>query len=196
MLKKAIMCADKAILQIIDYYRKMKCDLAKKYSYIQYQYLYARSYFISEYKLNKTEQEAYNYYFNQAKQYWKETNSIYTQAMIALMLYRNNEFALAKEIMERIKSRAQYSEEMGMYWKKEGGGYYWYEAQVERQSLLIEAFLLILKDEQSVDKCVNGSKAKANAKLGYDPNTADACYAPYQSRFNTPTLRMRVQILK
>ena len=180
MLKKAIMYADKAIFT--DYRLLQKdenADLAKKnISYIQYQYLYARSYFISEYKLNKTEQEAYNYYFNQAKQYWKETNSIYTQAMIALMLYRNNEFALAKEIMERIKSRAQYSEEMGMYWKKEGGGYYWYEAQVERQSLLIEAFLLILKDEQSVDKMRQWLlKQKQTQSWGTTRSTADACYA-------------------
>ncbi len=180
MLKKAIMYADKAIFT--DYRLLQKdenADLAKKnISYIQYQYLYARSYFISEYKLNKTEQEAYNYYFNQAKQYWKETNSIYTQAMIALMLYRNNEFALAKEIMERIKSRAQYSEEMGMYWKKEGGGYYWYEAQVERQSLLIEAFLLILKDEPSVDKMRQWLlKQKQTQSWGTTRSTADACYA-------------------
>ena len=53
-VEKGTMYADKAIFT--DYRLLQKdenADLAKNISYIQYQYLYARSYFISEYKVNK-----------------------------------------------------------------------------------------------------------------------------------------------
>ena len=44
--------------------------------------------------------------------------------------------------MERIRQQAVIDREKGMYWRKEYSGYYfrWYEAPIERQALLIEAF--------------------------------------------------------
>jgi hypothetical protein len=40
---------------------------------------------------------------------------------------------------------------MGMYWKENYGGFYWYEAPIESQALLIEAFDEINNDTKSVD---------------------------------------------
>ena len=41
------------------------------------------------------------------------------------------------------------NEEMGMYWKEMTGGYYWYQAPIETQSLLIETFTEVTNDLQS-----------------------------------------------
>ena len=38
-----------------------------------------------------------------------------------------------------------------MYWKENAGGFYWYEAPIETQALLIEVFDEVGKDEKSVD---------------------------------------------
>ncbi|MCQ2264650.1 MAG: MG2 domain-containing protein [Bacteroidales bacterium] len=112
-------------------------------------YLYARSYF--KQKIAVSCEEAYNYYYSNLKKNWKK-QSIYGQAMTALICFRNGDVNLASEIIAKIKSMAQYDEEMGMWWKKEGYGYFWYEAPIERQALLIEAFNTITHDQQSVEK--------------------------------------------
>lgn len=70
-------------------------------------------------------------------------NAPYTrQAEVALILYRTGREADAKEIMEYIRQQAVTDREKGMYWRKEfdGNFYRWYEAPIERQALLIEAF--------------------------------------------------------
>jgi uncharacterized protein YfaS (alpha-2-macroglobulin family) len=71
--------------------------------------------------------------------------------MIALTAWRNGDQKVAKEIIAYLKSMAQHNEEMGMFWKKQGGGWFWYEQPVERQAMLIEAFHTITpEDEESL----------------------------------------------
>ena len=113
-------------------------------------YLYARSFFLKQ-KVSNNCMDAYNYYYSNLKKNWKK-QSIYSQAMTALICFRNGDTQLAKEIVANIKSRAQYSEELGMFWKKEGYGYFWYEAPIERQAMLIEAFNTITNDQKSVEQ--------------------------------------------
>lgn len=113
-------------------------------------YLYARSFFLDK-KVHTQYQEAYNYNYQNIKKEWKN-QSIYMQGMIALICYRNGDTQLAKQIIANIKSLAQYNEEMGMFWKKSGYGWFWYEAPIERQALLIEAFNTITHDAESVEK--------------------------------------------
>lgn len=141
-------------LKFIDHKTNEYYNTAKKngwqYDESNIHYLYARSFFLKN-AVSASHKECYNYYYGNLKKAWKE-QSIYMQAMTALICYRNGDKALAEEIITSIKSKAQYSEELGMYWKKEGYGYYWYEAPVERQALLIEAFHTITKDNKSVEK--------------------------------------------
>ena len=147
VIKKAVNFIDNKAREIYDkWYRGKKAD----YDVTDIHYLYARSFFLKQ-KVSITNSEAYNYYYANLKKNWKK-QSIYTQAMTALICYRNGDTQLAQEIVANIKSRAQYSEEMGMFWKKEGYGYFWYEAPIERQALLIEAFNTITKDQKSVEQ--------------------------------------------
>ena len=145
-LKKAISFIDR---EMNDYYQRwQKKEHSSSWGDIHY--LYARSFFLDQ-KVNSTHLEAYNFNYNNIKKNWK-SQSIYMQGMIALVCYRNGDTQLAKQIIAHIKSMAQYNEEMGMFWKKSGYGWFWYEAPIERQALLIEAFNTITQDAESVEK--------------------------------------------
>ena len=54
------------------------------------------------------------------------------------------------EFLKSLKENRINSEEMGMYWKG-NYGYSWYEAPIEMQALMIEAFDEINNDTKSVD---------------------------------------------
>ena len=123
----------------------------KKYHYTyidETHYLYARSFYND--KISKQHQPAYDTCYKVLLNGWRN-ESYYTQAMIALTAWRNGDKQVAKEIVEYLKSMAQHNEEMGMFWKKQGGGWFWYEQPVERQAMLIEAFHTITpEDEESL----------------------------------------------
>lgn len=145
-LKKAISFIDR---EMNDYYQRwQKKEHSSSWGDIHY--LYTRSFFLDQ-KVNSTHLEAYNFNYNNIKKNWK-SQSIYMQGMIALVCHRNGDTQLAKQIIAHIKSMAQYNEEMGMFWKKSGYGWFWYEAPIERQALLIEAFNTITQDAESVEK--------------------------------------------
>ncbi len=118
-------------------------------SYQQIQYLYARSYF-KDIAIDNRNQKAFDYYKGEEKKYWL-SNSRYMQGMIALALFRYDDKNTPKDIMKSLKENSLNSEEMGMYWKENYGGYYWYQAPIEAQALLIEAFDEVSNDKKSVD---------------------------------------------
>ncbi|MCR4826177.1 MAG: hypothetical protein K5882_04410 [Bacteroidales bacterium] len=123
----------------------------KKYHYTyvdETHYLYARSFYKD--KVSAKHKAAYDTCYKVLLSDWK-SESYYTQAMIALTAWRNGDQKVAKEIVAYLKSMAQHNEEMGMFWKKQGGGWFWYEQPVERQAMLIEAFHTITpEDEESL----------------------------------------------
>ena len=123
----------------------------KKYHYTyvdETHYLYARSFYKD--KISAKHKVAYDTCYKVLLSGWK-SESYYTQAMIALTAWRNGDQKVAKEIVAYLKSMAQHNEEMGMFWKKQGGGWFWYEQPVERQAMLIEAFHTITpEDEESL----------------------------------------------
>ena len=79
--------------------------------------------------------------------------------------------------MASIKEHALYDDEMGMYWRDESG-YYWYDAPIETQALLIEAFDEILGDQASIELMKTWLlKQKQTQDWKTTRATADACYA-------------------
>jgi len=101
------------------------------------QYLYARSFF-SHNAMSSPQHKAYNYWMRQAKAHWPK-QSPYMQGMLAMVMARNGEEATAKTIIASLKNRAIHDPALGMYWLQPNG-YYWYQANIETQSLLIQAF--------------------------------------------------------
>jgi uncharacterized protein YfaS (alpha-2-macroglobulin family) len=80
--------------------------------------------------------------------------------------------------MKSIKERAINDDEMGMYWKDNVPGYYWYQAPIETQALLIEAFDEVTKDQVSVENMkVWLLKQKQTTDWKTTKATAEACYA-------------------
>lgn len=138
--------------------------------------MYARSFF--DFKIKDNNKEAYNYFIEQEKKYWLD-QSLYNKGMMALTLKRTKETSIADKIITSLKQNAINSEELGMYWKaNENGGWYWYQAPVETQALLIEAFTEVANDTKSVDEMkVWLLKQKQTTSWKSTKATAEACYA-------------------
>ena len=115
----------------------------------QIQYLYMRS-FYKDIAINNKAQKAADYYTKQVYQFWLDRN-LYTKGMIALIAKRNNN-AIAEKILASLKENAITSEELGMYWKENTASWYWYQAPIETQALLIEAFSEIEGDTKVIDE--------------------------------------------
>ena len=115
----------------------------------QIHYLYMRS-FYAAISINEKTATASNYYKKQAAAFWKD-ESLYNKGLIALILHRNNIPSEVAKIVASLDENSITSEEMGMYWKDNKSSWYWYQAPIETQSLLIEVFTEIAKDTKKVD---------------------------------------------
>ncbi|MEZ4849827.1 MAG: hypothetical protein R3B93_14665 [Bacteroidia bacterium] len=54
--------------------------------------------------------------------------------------------------MAALKESAIFNAELGMYWKRQENGWYWYQAPIEEHALMIEAFNEVSEDIESVDE--------------------------------------------
>lgn len=144
-------------------------------SYTAIQYLYMRSNF-KDIALDGRNKEHFEYYKKQEQTYWTD-NGRYMQGMIALSLHRYADVKTPKDILKSLKENSINSEEMGMYWK-ENYGYYWYEAPIEMQALMIEAFDEVNNDTKAVDDLKTWLvKSKQTQHWGTTRSTTDAVYA-------------------
>lgn len=152
MIREAVLYLDDRIRKDYEELKKNRPDKMDEdqIGQIQIQYLYARSFFKDEIELRKSNQEAFQYYRDQASKFWVEKN-IYMQGMISLALNRYGLKTTPSDIIKSLKERSLHSEEMGMYWRN-NNGWYWYQAPIERQALLIEAFDEVANDLKSVEE--------------------------------------------
>jgi len=182
MVQKAIRYLDDRIREDYEWLKKHSVDMEKDHlGYDEIQYLYARSYFLKDVEVSSRNKEAYNYYYNQAQKYWL-SKSRYMQGMIALALHRDGNvksgIPVEQKILASLKENAINHDELGMYWKDNTGGYYWYQAPIETQALLIEAFDEVANDKQSVEAMkVWLLKQKQTQDWKTTKATTEACYA-------------------
>ena len=150
MIQKGLGYLDNQIWNDYNDLLSRKVDLEKQHiSSIQLHYLYACSF--SGHQPSGRQKAAFDYYLMQTGQFWQKF-STYEKAMAALILHRNKQEEKATAIIRSLKEYAQHSEEMGMYWKDNIAGYFWYQAPIETQAILIEAFNEVAKDETSVEE--------------------------------------------
>ena len=95
--------------------------------------------FFKEIKTSKKVDEVTAYYINQAQKYWKN-RGLYAQGMLALTLHRNEDLKTSTKILRALEENSITSDELGMYWKKNTSSWFWHQAPIETQALLIEAF--------------------------------------------------------
>ena len=186
LLAKAIRYMDDRLVEDFDKIKKqVKTRVEKEnlLTYLTVHYLYARSFFISDYPLPKTAREAFAYFKEQAAVQWIEQNN-YLKGMLALALHRCNDTKTAQLILRSLSETALHDEEMGMYWRNESG-WWWYQAPIETQALMIEAFGEIAPDPAVVaDLQTWLLKQKQTQNWKTTKATAEAVYALLS---NTPS---------
>jgi uncharacterized protein YfaS (alpha-2-macroglobulin family) len=150
IVRRGLYYLDTEIEKDYDGLIRRKADLEKQQiSSIQLHYLYACSF--NAHQPDGKTKTAFDYYLTQTGKYWTRFSS-YEKAMAALILHRNNRPDEAMEIIRSLREYAQQSDEMGMYWKDNVAGYFWYQAPIETQAMLIEAFNEVAKDENLVEE--------------------------------------------
>ena len=145
--------------------------------YSDLHYLYTRSFYLDQYPLSDTLKKATKLYLETAKKDWLNY-SIYEKGLAALALNRFGESESAKKIIESLKETSSNNEDWGMYWIANKAGWYWYQAPIETQSLLIEAFAEVNHDSKSVDAMkVWLLKNKQTKNWPTTKSTTEAIYA-------------------
>jgi len=158
MIKKAVKYLDGEIAsdykKLLKYANKQKDPEAylKKYHTGRniIHYLYARS-FYPDTKTALETKTAVDYYRKQAQKYWL-SYGLYEQGLLALISQRHRDKEIARKIIRSLDENSIESDELGMYWKNNTGGWYWYQAPIETQALLIEAFDEITGDTKLIDE--------------------------------------------
>lgn len=179
MVKDGVEYMDARIAE--DYEWIMKHDAINKdkdhLTYVAVHYLYARSYFL-DIPMSDRVKKAFDYYQEQARKYWVDKTR-YMQGMLAIEFFRNKETAKANDVVKSLRETAIVSDEMGMYWKDmTEGGYYWYQAPIESQALMVEVFHEVAKDQKAVDDIrVWLLKNKQTNDWKTTKATVEACYA-------------------
>lgn len=181
MVTKAVGYMDYMLVQDYKYLLELESEGKIKMSdnhlsQIQISYFYARSYFL-DIPVQEETKAAFNYFKGQEEKYWLDY-SRHLQGMIALSLFRYGSTAVPASIVKSMSENAMHSDELGMYWKDNESGWFWYQAPIETQALLIEVYDEVAKDKDKVDELkVWLLKQKQTQDWKTTKATAEACYA-------------------
>ncbi|MFT3795304.1 MG2 domain-containing protein [Flavobacterium sp.] len=145
--------------------------------YSELHYLYTRSFYLAKYPVNEGTQKNIDRELRALQSGWLGL-SLYEKGMAALVLYRFGEAQTAHKILAHLKETASTHTDWGMYWKGNDTGHHWYQAPIETQALLIEAFSEISRDNQAIDEMkVWLIKSKQNRNWPTTKSTTEAIYA-------------------
>jgi hypothetical protein len=173
ILSRALPYVDRKLQDDYAQLKKSKAKLTdQQIGPMEVQYLYFRN-TVGKIPAN----EAVTYYTGQAAKYWPRF-SPYTKGMTALALYRLDDRKTPATILQSLRETAIKKDELGTYWIDRGRSWWWYEAPIEAQSLIIEAFAEVGKDTATVDAARRWLlKQKQTQSWETTRATADACYA-------------------
>ncbi len=190
--KDALQYAD---YRIVEYVNELKKHKVKEdmFDPLAIQYVYMRSGF-QEMSMDTKTKAAHKYLLDNAAKYWKNYN-LFGRGQLAIALFRNNKTKEATNILASAKDNAINNEAMGMYWKENIYGYYWYQSPIETQAILIEAFQEIEKNNATVNDLKTWLlQQKQTQRWPTTVSTADACYALLLSGSNWLTQQQTATI--
>lgn len=174
VIKNSISYLDKEYYDKLINDRKVsdKLDVGDYASYFYYRSYWTETEIPSE--LKKVLTTLANTYVKTFDEY-----SLYHQAMIVTLLQRYGYHDLAKKCVAGLKKEAKTSDENGMYWDNNTSGWYWYQAPIETQAMLIEAFSEVNpEDVKSVEEMkVWLLKNRQTEGWGTTKSTTEAVYA-------------------
>jgi uncharacterized protein YfaS (alpha-2-macroglobulin family) len=140
-------------------------------------YLYGRSFYVAQRPIAEQNKEAVDYFLAQAAQYWAEQKSLMTRCHSALGLHRFGNKDVPAAIVASLRENARNTDELGMHWRS-NENYYWHQAPVETQAMIIETLREVASDDKAVDDCqVWLLKQKQTQGWKTTKATADAVYA-------------------
>ncbi|GAA4044629.1 alpha-2-macroglobulin family protein [Flavobacterium chungnamense] len=149
----------------------------KNNPYEDLHYLYARSFYLDSFPISEKVKLIINKQLKTIKSNW-HNYTIYNKGLASLVLNRFDEKFTAKKIIESLKENSSNNEDLGMYWIENTSGWNWYQAPIETQALLIEAFSEINNDSKSVDEMkVWLLKSKQTKNWPTTKSTTEAIYA-------------------
>jgi hypothetical protein len=139
-------------------------------------YLYARTFW--KVPIDIPYEHALYYWLQQASNHW-QNRPLMDKAMLVSAMYRQDEEKIARKIWNSIDEHALHSDEMGMYWKENTGGYGFYNNAVQTQAMLIEAYndMLHTNLEPLDEMKLWLLKQKQTHNWNTTTGTADAVYA-------------------
>ena len=141
-------------------------------------YLYGRSFFLKDRPIAAQYRDAVDFFLGQARKYWLRLDCRQSQAHLAIALQRFGDKETPQAIMKSIKERSVTDEELGMFWRDSEQDWWWYDAPIETQAVMIEAFGEVTGDAQAVEDCkVWLLKQKQTQSWQTTKATADAAYA-------------------
>ncbi|MFO1451441.1 MAG: alpha-2-macroglobulin family protein, partial [Opitutaceae bacterium] len=141
-------------------------------------YLYGRSFYLADRPVAPGQAEAVQYFLRQARRHWTKMESRQSHAHLALALKRWGDATTPVAILASLKERSVESAELGRFWNDRQPGWWWYQAPIETQAMMIEAFAEVTRDTQMVEDCkVWLLKQKQTQGWKTTKATADAVYA-------------------
>ncbi|MEC4113778.1 alpha-2-macroglobulin family protein [Myroides pelagicus] len=108
---------------------------------LQTQYLYVRSFFIEDVKINDRYTTMFAQYLKRTEDY--QPSMVYQQGVNAIVAYRFGKGKSAAKQMKSLFNQSVESANTGMYWKSNIVGCNWYDTPVSNQVLMLEAALEI-----------------------------------------------------
>ena len=172
MVNKAISFLDQSAQRDYQNYKKQSNP---QYLPSNLQYLYCKSYF-PELGFNK-EHEVLKFYLGNAEKTWQKTGLMnMAQLLVAFKILKPSS-EVPPLILKAFEQNAKNTPEMGMYWSNNIAGWYWYQAPIETQAAIIEAYKSMGKTKEIVDMQVWLMRQKQTQNWSTTRSTADACYA-------------------
>jgi uncharacterized protein YfaS (alpha-2-macroglobulin family) len=162
-----------------DIYDRIGPDYRKGNHYSSFiaMYLYARSFYLQERPVAKKNKEAFDYFVKQGEMHWSEQKSLMTRCHTALALHRLGKTEAPTAIVASLRENALNTDELGMHWRM-NEAFYWQDAPIETQAMIIETLREVAKDMKAVDDCqVWMLKQKQTQGWKTTKSTADAVYA-------------------
>ncbi|MDR2673522.1 MAG: hypothetical protein LBC18_01280, partial [Opitutaceae bacterium] len=139
--------------------------------------LYTRSFFTGQIPVPDAARAACDFFAAQTRAHWPSL-PLQSQGHAALALARSGDLDTARAIAASLRQRAKTDPELGMWWADAVRGWFWWQAPVETQALMIEVFDEVARDPRAVaDLQLWLLKQKQTNAWPSTKATADAVYA-------------------
>jgi len=172
MINKAILFLDNEAEKDYKEYLKRK-DL--NFNPQNLQYLYCKSYF-PEIGYNSIH-EVVAFYLKNAETNWQSSGLMNMAQLLIAIKTLNPGSKTPDLILTAFDQNATRNEEMGMYWNRNIGGWYWFEATIETQAAIIEAYKTMGRTTEIKEMQIWLLRQKQTQNWKTTRSTADACYA-------------------